>query len=338
MLKMPGISFGRIVLVVAALFSVSSLSLAQQAQPAITIAESSKTLSRGAVNDVPTSADLRFPSNAFAENYREFTRSKVGSSAYPEVFTLEFHVATQVAAISANHDFRVSGGTCRESQTYLAGDVCDVQVTFSPKGAGRRTGQLSIVHSASATPFLTPLGGTGYGPAVSFIPSQMATVPGTYTGTGSAAGGTLLSPQGLAVDGGDNLYIADTGNNLIKFRDSSGAITVFAGGGTASAVGYSGFGSGIKLTSPRGVAVDYSGTVFISDTGDSIVLVRYLDGIINTRIGGGSTTAGSCSYSSPCLSYNVKIQPPYGVATDSQGSVYITTQVGGSLPGFICRN
>src|SRR5450631_1941783 len=260
--------------------------------------------------------------------YREFARAKVGTQSEAEVFTLRFNEALKVTGISASADFHVTGGTCIAGHTYSAGDVCSVEVAFTPQGPGHRTGSLSIAHSASATPFLTPIGGTAYGPVVSFIPAQIQTVPGTYSSTG-----TLLSPQGIAVDGGDNLYIADTGNNLIKFRDSSGVITTLVGGGAASAVGYSGFGSGIKLTGPRGVAVDYAGTFYISDTGDSVVLVRYLDGIINTRIGGGAT-GSSCSFASPCLPYNVKITPPYAIATDPSGNVYTTLQVGGSLPGF----
>jgi hypothetical protein len=62
------------------------------------------------------------------------------------------------------------------------------------------------------------------------------------------------------------------------------------------------------------------------------VHVRYIDGIINDRIGGGSGSV--CSYSTPCLPYNAKISAPYSIAIDASGSQYITTKVGGSLPGF----
>jgi Big-like domain-containing protein/NHL repeat-containing protein len=292
---------------------------AQQPQPAISLIRPFSTESSLA----PALTD-----NKAALDYREFASAKVGVQSQAEVFTLQFNTVTKVTGISATADFHVTGGTCIDGHTYSAGNVCSVDVAFTPKGPGHRTGALSITHTASATPFLTPIGGTAYGPVVSFIPAQIQTVPGTYS-----SGGTLLNPQGIAVDGGDNLYIADTGNNLIKFRDSSGTISTLVGGGSASAVGYSGFGSGIKLTGPRGVAVDYSGTFYISDTGDSIVLVRYIDGIINTRIGGG-VSSSTCSFASPCLPYNIKITPPYSVATDPSGNLYTTLQVGGTLPGF----
>jgi hypothetical protein len=317
---------------VAAVVSIAlSFAQAQQDRPAIALVQSPQALA--AASAVAQPGGEISESQAIKQNYRAFATTKLAQPSAPEVFNFQFSATTEIAAISVSKEFRVSGGTCVEHHSYSAGDVCDVEIVFTPKAPGHRTGELSIAHSASATPLLVPIGGTGLGPAIQFIPSLISTVPGTFTGTGSAAAGVFRGPQAHATDGGDNLYVADTGDNLIYFADSSGIFSVFAGGGTASAVGYSGFGSGVKLTGPRGIGVDYSGTVYFSSTGDSVVLVRYIDGILNDRIGGGST-AGSCSYASPCLPYNVKIPPPYSIATDPDGNIYATLQVGGTLPGF----
>jgi hypothetical protein len=333
MLSVNGI-FGRRTAPMAIASLMLSLAHAEP-PPVITLAEEApKTIAQAPASEVDSvSPGLMLLKGVSNPNFRQFARTRVGVPAAPKLLTLRFNAATSLTEISATHDFEVSGGSCAEGHSYAAGDACTVEVTFMPLGPGNRTGQVSLAYTAAETPFLVPLGGSAYGPAVSFIPSRMATVPGTFVGTGSTAGGLLSNPQGLAVDGGDSLYIADTGNNVIRFLDSSGVISVLVGGGSTSAVGYSGFGSGIKLTGPRGVAVDSSGTFYISDTGDSVVLVRYIDGIINTRIGGGATRS-SCSYASPCLPYNVMITAPYGIATDSSGNVYTTLQVGGSLPGF----
>ena len=298
-----------------------SLANAQQSEPAISLV---RPLS------AETSAATSLASaNKPSLNYREFASAKAGTESASEVFTFRFNRATKISSISASADFHVAGGSCVEGRMYSVGNVCSVEVNFTPQGPGHRTGSLSIAHTASTIPLLTPIGGTAYGPVVSFIPAQIQTVPGTYTTTG-----TLSNPQGLAVDGGDNLYIADTGNNLIKFRDSGGTITNLVGGGTASAKGYSGFGSGVKLTGPRGVAVDYSGTFYIADTGDNVILVRYLDGIINTKAGAGSTASTSCNVTSPCYAYNVSLLPPYAITTDPSGNVYTSLKYGGALPGF----
>ena len=316
---------------IAAVVSIAlSFAEGQQARPAISLVRSPQAV--GISGAIAQPGGEISESQAIKQNYRAFATTKIAHPSAPEIFNFEFVAATEIAAISVSKEFRVSGGTCIAHHNYAAGDVCNVEVVFIPKGPGHRTGQLSIDHSASATPLLVPIGGTGMGPAIQFIPSLISTVPGTFTGTGKAAAGIFLGPQGLSTDGGDNLYVADTGDNLIYFEDSSGIFSVFAGGGTTAAKGYSGFGSGVELNGPRGVAVDYSGTVYFTDAGDDIVMVRYLDGILNNRLGDGSTT--SCPYSSPCSPSATQITAPYSIATDSDGNVYTSLKVGGSLPGF----
>lgn len=63
----------------------------------------------------------------------------------------------------------------------------------------------------------------------------------TYTGdNGPAPDATLSTPSGVALDGAGNLYIADTGNNVVRMISAStGIITTVAGTG---AIGSSGDG------------------------------------------------------------------------------------------------
>ena len=73
-------------------------------------------------------------------------------------------------------------------------------------------------------------------------------------------------PDGVAVDGAGNLYIADTWNDRIRRVDVSGTITTVAGIGEGSDSGGAGPAAEAVLHWPQGVAVDGSGNVYIADT------------------------------------------------------------------------
>ena len=100
----------------------------------------------------------------------------------------------------------------------------------------------------------------------------ITTVAGTgvqrFSGDGGpAAAAQLVHPYGVAVDGSGNLYIADY---RIRKVDSTGIITMIAGSRRGS--GFSGDGgpaSEAQLASPRGLAVDSAGNLYISDTGNN---------------------------------------------------------------------
>jgi hypothetical protein len=285
---------------------------AQQPEPAITFLKDGR---------IEAEARPRPSASRLAENYREFPSARVGESSEPEVFTLQFHATTRVTGISAANDFRVSGGTCIEGHTYSPGDVCSVEVTFTPQGPGHRTGRLEVTHTAAALPLLAPTGGDAYGPAVAFIPAEITTVSETYPGNK----GLLLKPQGLAVDGGDNLYIADTGNNLIRYRDSGGAVTVFAGGGTVTSPTFEGLPTKLKLAHPYGVAVDAVGISYFTDTGNNVVHDAILDALTTTAIGGATpTTPPTCTEAAPCGGTDVALTKPAGIALDPLGNVVFT--------------
>jgi uncharacterized protein (TIGR03437 family) len=143
---------------------------------------------------------------------------------------------------------------------------------------------------------------------------NLSTVAGNgtlgYSGDGaSATSAELNSPNAVAVDGSGNLYIADTGNHIIR-KVSGGTITLFAG--TPTVFGYqgdNGLAVGAALWSPSGLAVDAAGNVYISDTNNN--LVRKVDntGTI-TAVVGSKGTANTLNH-------------PTGIAIDSSGALYI---------------
>jgi len=133
------------------------------------------------------------------------------------------------------------------------------------------------------------------------------------------SGLSLNLPSGIAVDGAGNLYIADTGNQIIrKITAATGAITTVAGDGTA---GYrlsddGGPAATAELNEPQGVTVDASGNLFIADTvNNRIRRVDAVTGVITT-VAGGASGSGS-------LATDATLSAPYAVAFDSAGNMYI---------------
>jgi sugar lactone lactonase YvrE len=154
-------------------------------------------------------------------------------------------------------------------------------------------------------------------------------------GQSNVTSSQLRSPEGVAVDAGGNVYIADTGNGrVLKETWSQGVYTesTVASGGLGSGVAVDAggnvyvtgnnqvvketlSGSGYTastvvssgLNSPIGVAVDLCGNVYIADTGNNRVLKE--------TPSGGSYTQSTVVSSG--------LNTPTGVAVDTGGDVYV---------------
>ncbi len=89
----------------------------------------------------------------------------------------------------------------------------------------------------------------------------------TVDGTGTAA--SFGSLGGIAVDGSGSVYVGDIGSNQIRKITPAGVVTTLAGAGGAGAV--NGTGTVASFKSPRGVAVDSSGNVYVADSGNNLI-------------------------------------------------------------------
>jgi DNA-binding beta-propeller fold protein YncE len=107
-----------------------------------------------------------------------------------------------------------------------------------------------------------------------------------YAGDGGpAALAALYHPQGLTLDDGGNLYIADTYNHVIRRVDRDGVIETIAGTGAAGLSGDGGPATQAELQFPGGVHVAPDGTLYVADTFNH--RVRHIDaaGVITTVAG-----------------------------------------------------
>ncbi len=142
-----------------------------------------------------------------------------------------------------------------------------------------------------------------------------------YSGDGGPAyDAELADPQGMAVDGKGDLYIADFSNNVVRKIDPSGIITTFAGTGIAGYSGDGGPANRAKLNNPYFVAVDSAGNIYISDSQNSCIRKVNTAGIISTFAGIG-TKEGYWGDHGPATA--AQLSRPAGLAFDRQGNLYI---------------
>ncbi len=145
-----------------------------------------------------------------------------------------------------------------------------------------------------------------------------------YSGdNGAADSASLNDPQGIAVDGAGNLYIADAGNHVVREVNVAGTISTIAGNGTLGYSGDGGAATDAALSSPSGVAVDPAGNVYIADINNNVVRkVNSADGTIVPFAGIGYPGFGGDG--GPAV--YAELSFPSSVSVDNAGSVYITDE------------
>ena len=137
---------------------------------------------------------------------------------------------------------------------------------------------------------------------------------------GLAISAGLSNPRGIDVDSSGNIYIADTGNGRLR-KITSGNISTVAGGG--SSLGDGGLATAAQLNVPRGVAVDSSGNIYITDTnGHRVRKVMVSSGNIDTIAGTGTSGSGEGNGDGGAAS-SALLNNPNGIAIDSSGNLYI---------------
>lgn len=156
------------------------------------------------------------------------------------------------------------------------------------------------------------------------VNGTMTLVAGSGTAGFAGDGGPALSaqlyyPNGIALDGGGNLFIADTYNHRIRKVTPLGVISTIAGNGASGFSGDNGAATSAQLNYPIGVAVDASGNVLIADTSNRRIRRVTAAGVIETFAGNG--VSGFSGDNGPATS--AQLSAPYGLAFDSGGNLFV---------------
>ena len=145
---------------------------------------------------------------------------------------------------------------------------------------------------------------------------------GEHGDGGQAASASLYRPGGTAEDAKGDIFIADSGDNVVREVTAAGVIRRIAGTGTAG-LGLAGpipFPATLSsLDRPQAVAVNAQGVVFVADTYNNRVVKVTPQGQVTAVAGDGKA-----GYSGDGrLAAFAELNEPTGVAVDAKGNLYI---------------
>jgi sugar lactone lactonase YvrE len=205
-----------------------------------------------------------------------------------------------------------ANGTFTFSSDVAIGSGYSVTVTTQP------TGQTCSVSDGSGTVSSADITNV----SVTCVNNPaLAMVAGTSIGPGNADGALTTarfnSPFGVAIDSSGNTYVVDADSDVVRKITAAGAVSIFAGspGQPGSADGYP---PGARFNTPRGIAVDGAGNVYVSDTGNDTIREITPAGLVST-LAGQPGIAGSTNGVGPAAQFS----GPQGIATDASGNVYV---------------
>ncbi len=196
----------------------------------------------------------------------------------------------------------------------FSGSVSQVQVLNSSTYAVNSTWMASgltnfqfpdgvAVNSAGTTVYVLDAGNPTSGAGAAVYALAPSAVPTPITSWTQYSGTTLSYPSGIALDANENVYVADTGNDLLE---------VFGAMGTPVASWSYGGNSNFGPVYPEAVAVDAGGHVYVADGDNNELWVLTLS---------GSSLTVSTHWDLPFTSGSDAA--PYGLTVDSNNYVYV---------------
>ena len=128
----------------------------------------------------------------------------------------------------------------------------------------------------------------------------------------AGAAANFHAPSGVALDGGGNIYVADSGQGFAGF---AGDVQVFVAGATGNVAATRVIsGSGTGLLGPEGIAFDTSGNLYVANAGNNTITVY------------ASNATGNAAPLRTISGSATKLNQPNGVALDGAGYLYVGTE------------
>ena len=221
-----------------------------------------------------------------------------------------------------------------------------MSITFDPSLAQPYTDAVTVhsgtfgvgpvtfgVTGTGTLPYSPPA--TGSSAAITFVPATVNLIAGLngpgYGGDGGPANSIntkLNSPAGIVYDSSGNLFIADSGNHVVRRIDhATGYISTFAGqqANPGNSNG-GGVATSARFEEPWGLAIDSSDNLYMSDLISDTVWKITPGGAISIFAGGGTGSCGGAqtdTLGDGCPATDAKLSDPEGLAIDANNNLYI---------------
>jgi len=285
-----------------------------------------------AAPEVTTSFTVNYPYDTFTT--LAGTAQTAGSNNGPAISTVRFDYPAGAAVDKNGNVYIADEGNDTIRKITPAGVVTTLAGTAGVSGSANGTGPASSFNSPSGVAvdkngnvYVADTGNNTI--RVITASGVVSTLAGTAGVTGSANGtgpaSSFTSPEDVAVDVNGNVFVADTGNNLIREIASGGVVTTLAGSGAAGATNGNVSGGNAATASfnaPSGVAVDSNDNVYVADTKNNVIREIASGGVVTTLAGSGAAGATNGNVSggnAAAASFNA----PSGVVVDGNGNVYV---------------
>ena len=149
------------------------------------------------------------------------------------------------------------------------------------------------------------------------VVTTVAGLPGVSGSTdGDAASARFRKPAGLAVSPSGDVFVSDGGHTIRKISPG-GAVSTFAGLAD-SAGSRDGTRGAARFSSPRGVAADAAGHLYVADSGNHTIRKISPSGAVTT-LAGSPEQFGSADGVGSAARFRI----PAGLAVDRAGNVFV---------------
>ncbi len=163
-----------------------------------------------------------------------------------------------------------------------------------------------------------------------YVSTYAGSTEGNSNGT-SFSNAQFYQPQGIAIDGFNNIYVSDRWNSLIRDLTSGGSVTTLAGNNTSGYI--NGNGTNSVFYFPDGLAIDPSGdNMYIADHTNNCIRKLVIQGSNDASTFAGASVAdnGAGGFTDG-IGTSARFGGPSGLAIDTDGNLYVADTENGLI-------